>query len=230
MLTLCIFVFLSSIHQSLSWLASHQLHHRNGATNSVLWSSFDGMEIPDFNDDDIFGVYEEEGRLSDEELESYLGDWDDRVPRMNTLHLVGRVGNSPEPRYFDDGKVVVNLSLACRRKYHYAERQAMDIKSGEEETDWYGLEIWGQTAEFVSKYVEKGTRVGVVGTLQIDEWNDRESGEKRNKAKVVVREFDILESRAEADLRRQNSRGPSFYTRDDDQYDPSRGNAGGFFD
>jgi single-strand DNA-binding protein len=174
----------------------------------------------------------EEEELSDEELEATLGDWDDRVARLNTVHLVGRVGNSPEPRHFDDGKVVVNLSLACKRKYHYLERQALGIKSGEDETDWYGLEIWGQTAEFVNNYVDKGARVGVIGNLQVDQWTDKATGEPRSKAKVVVREFDILESKAEADLRRSNQRGPSLYASDDDDtYNPSAGGAGGgFFD
>lgn len=169
---------------------------------------------------------------TDEELEAMLGQWDERVAKFNTLHLVGRVGNNPEPRYFDDGNVVVNLNLACRRKLHYIERQTEGIKSGEEETDWYALEIWGQTAEFVSKYVEKGARVGVVGSLQVDEWKDKESGETRCKAKCIVQDFEILETKAEADLRRSNQRGSSFYTTDDDdndEYDPSRGSAGGFF-
>ena len=119
------------------------------------------------------------------------------------------------------------------------ERQALGIKSGEEETDWYGLEIWGQTAEFVSKCADKGARVGVIGSLQVDEWIDKEPGETRSKAKVIVREFDILESKAEADLRRSNQasnqRGPSFYTSnsgDDNDYKPSAGarSTGGLFD
>ena len=65
--------------------------------------------------------------------------------RYNTVHLTGRVGNDPEPRYFDDGKVVVNLSLATRRKYHSLDRSVQKIEWGEEETDWYGLEIWVNT-------------------------------------------------------------------------------------
>ena len=95
---------------------------------------------------------------------------------------------------------------------------------------FFWSELWGQTAEYVSKYVDKGARVGVVGTLQIDEWSDSETGEKRNKPKVIVREFDILETKAESDLRRQNSRGSSYYVADDDVYDPSGGSSGGFFD
>ena len=80
--------------------------------------------------------------LSDEDLEASVGKWDVKIARFNTIQLTGRVGNTPEARYFDDGKVVVNLSLASRRKYHGMERKLNNIKMGEEETDWYGLEIW----------------------------------------------------------------------------------------
>jgi Single-strand binding protein family len=80
--------------------------------------------------------------LSDEELEASVGKWDEKIARFNTIQLTGRVGNTPEARYFDDGKVVVNLSLASRRKYHGMERKLNNIEMGEEETDWYGLEIW----------------------------------------------------------------------------------------
>jgi single-strand DNA-binding protein len=171
-------------------------------------------------------------QVSDEDLLQEAGEWDDKIARYNTIHLTGRIGNNPEPRYFDDGKVVVNLSLAAHRKYHSLERVAEEIKSFEdEETDWYGLEIWGQTAEFAAKYVDKGARVGVIGSLQIDEWTDRESGEPRSKAKVVVRDFDLLETRTEAEARRSNRR-TSFYQeekgRDDGGVAPA--GSGGFFD
>jgi single-strand DNA-binding protein len=179
----------------------------------------------------------DEERLSNEELQATMGEWDDKIARFNTVHLVGRIGSDPEPKYFDDGKVVLNLSIACKRKYHSMERKASNIASGEEETDWYGLEIWGQTAEFVSKYVDKGARVGVIGSLQVDQWSDKASGEPRSRAKVVVRDFDLLETKAEADNRRSGKRGPSFErdNSDDDEGGggyggPSPAGSGGFFD
>jgi single-strand DNA-binding protein len=146
---------------------------------------------------------EEEG-LSDEELVATMGNFDEKIPRLNTIHLTGRVGNDPEPRYLDDGKVVVNLSLACRRKVHWEERQALGIVWGEEETDWYRLEIWSGLAEFVTKYVDKGARIGIIGSIQEDEFTDRETGELVSMVKILVRELDILETKAEADLRRSN--------------------------
>ena len=88
----------------------------------------------------------------------------------------------------------------------------------------------GQTAEFVAKYVDKGARVGVVGQLQIDSWTDKATGEPRNLAKVIVRDFDILESRAEAELRRSGRRSFSDDGGEDDFYGgPSSAGTGGFF-
>jgi len=65
--------------------------------------------------------------------------------------------------------------------------------------------MWGRDAEYAGKYVTKGARVGITGTLNIDSWVDRMSGDEKSSAKIIVKQFDILESRAEAELRRGNS-------------------------
>ena len=82
-------------------------------------------------------------------------EFEEHIPRVNSVTLTGRVGNDPEPRHFDDGKVVLNLSLACKRKYHPLERRVRNIKYGEEETDWFTLELWGRDAEYANNYVTK---------------------------------------------------------------------------
>ena len=94
--------------------------------------------------------------------------FEDHIPQLNIVTLVGRVGSAPEPRYFDDGKVVLNVSLAVKRKYHPLERKVRNIKYGEEETDWFALEVWGRDAEYMGKYVSKGARIGITGSLIID--------------------------------------------------------------
>jgi single-strand DNA-binding protein len=200
---------------------------------------FDELDdVPPTSPDQKGQELNEEYRPTIEELAASAGEWDERIAQFNRVTMVGRVGNDPDPRYFDDGKVVLSLSLAVKRKYHSLERKAYNIKSGEEETDWYGLEIWGRDAEYAAKYVKKGARIGVVGSLQLDEWTDRATGEPRNAAKIIVKDLDILETRAESELRQSNQRGdqrgPSFYTNDDDDDDDddetfSRG-TGGFFD
>ena len=132
-------------------------------------------------------------------------EFEEHIPRVNSVTLTGRVGNDPEPRYFDDGKVVLNLSLACKRKYHPLQRRVRNIKYGEEETDWFTLELWGRDAEYANNFVTKGARIGITGSIAKDEWTDRATGEPRSRHKVQVKHLDILESKAEADLRRGNS-------------------------
>jgi single-strand DNA-binding protein len=150
-------------------------------------------------------IDDEETPMSIEELEMLATPFDPHLPQINAVTLVGRVGNDPMPKYFDDGKVVLNLSLAVKRKYHPLERKVREIKSGMEETDWFPLEFWGRDAEYVNNFVEKGTRLGITGSLIMDGWIDKATGEQRRRPKVLVRQIDIIESRAEAELRRGNA-------------------------
>ena len=85
---------------------------------------------------------------------SDYGDFGDSVPKLNSVTLVGRIGQTPNPRYFDNGNVVVNVSLAVTRKYHPLERKVRSIPYGQEETDWFPLEIWGRDAEYCAKVRE----------------------------------------------------------------------------
>ena len=200
----------------------------------------------DFFGDDVAEELQEkpvdEGTsLSNEELEAMASEWANHVPKFSRISLVGRVGNDPDPRYFDNGKVVLNLGLAVRRKYHPLERRALNIQ--EDATDWFNLELWGRDAEYAAKYVTKGARIGVTGSLTVDSWVDRESGEKRSKCTVIVKDLDILESKAEADLRRGSqqssrqqggARQKSFFTEDekddgDEFLGPHSAGTGGFF-
>ena len=183
---------------------------------------------------------EQKQPMTYQDLEMMCTPFDEHLPKINVVTLVGRVGNNPEPRYFDDGKVVLNLSLAVRRKYHPLERKVRNIKSGEEETDWFPLEFWGRDAEYVTSYVEKGARIGITGSLVGSAWVDKRTGEQRRKAKVLVRQIDILESKAEAELRKGNrgneqylgggNRGSGRYNDDDEDGGPNPASTGGFFD
>lgn len=204
---------------------------------------FDEISPEDSDEEDEEGEDDEiYGTLSPTEAYAALSmeEFEEHIPKINTVTLVGRIGQDPEPRYFDDGKVVLRLGLAVKRKYHPLERQARNIRTGEEETDWFNLELWGRDAEYAGKYVTKGARVGVTGSLNMDAWTDRMSGEERTSPKIVVRQLDILETRAEAELRKGGSRGNYSSNYDNDNakessgFDygdgPSSAGSGGFFD
>jgi single-strand DNA-binding protein len=86
---------------------------------------------------------------------------------MNTVILIGRIGQDPEMKYFESGKVKTVLSIAVNRW----------IKK-EEKTDWFRIELWDKNAEFAGEYVKKGRQVAIEGTLDINKWTDSE-GNKR---------------------------------------------------
>lgn len=172
--------------------------------------------------------------------------FDEYTPKLNIVTLSGRIGQAPEPRYFDDGKVVLNLSMAVKRKYHPLERTARGIT--EDVTDWFRLELWGRDAEYAAKYVTKGCRVGITGSLVVDDWRDRATGEERTAAKILCRHLDILETKAESEARlgrtntntnydnNYNSGGGAGgnyngnYNTNDDTNDTKSAGSGGFFD
>jgi single-strand DNA-binding protein len=165
--------------------------------------------------------------------------WDDSIPTINQIYLVGRVGNTPEARYLPDNNLVVSLTVALPRYYNYWEREYLQIDYGQEETEWYNLECWGQLGEFVMKNVEKGTRVGVIGAIDQDYYPNKQTGKVSSNCKILVQDLDILESKVESESRKEHQRGPSLFTSDDDDdhdnddYGPSpfpSGSSGGFFD
>jgi single-strand DNA-binding protein len=236
-------------YSPVSSLPSYLAYHRRPKSDRMYLSASPYEEHVDIEDDDDEHADEEE--ISDEDLLASAGQWDEKVARYNVVHLTGRVGSINELKYLGDGKVVLSLSLASTRKYHWLEKQASSVSDTGEDTDWYTLEVWGQKAEFISKFIDKGSRVSVVGQLQIDSWNDKETLEPRIRPKIIVREFEPLESKAEAELRRktkgtytnsdtnmnsnsnnnsrggsntERQRGRSFYTTDDDEDDESDDN------
>jgi len=102
---------------------------------------------------------------------------------VNSITLVGRAGRDPEVRYFESGTMVANLTLAVNRR------------SREEEPDWFNLEIWGRTAQIAADYVKKGSLLGIVGSLKLDHWKDRTTGEDRSKPVIRVDRLELLGSR-----------------------------------
>ena len=102
---------------------------------------------------------------------------------VNSVTLVGRAGRDPDVRYFESGSVVANLTMAVNRR------------SRNDEPDWFNLEIWGKQAQIAADYVKKGSLLGVTGSLKVETWNDRNSGEGRSKPVIRVDRLELLGSK-----------------------------------
>ena len=108
-------------------------------------------------------------------------------PGVNNAILVGRAGRDPEVRYFESGNMVANLTLAVNRA------------SGDDEPDWFNLEIWGKQAQVAADYVRKGSLLGIIGSFKLDRWTDRTNGEERSKVVIRVDRLELLGSRKDAE-------------------------------
>lgn len=91
---------------------------------------------------------------------------------LNRCIVAGRMVKDPELRTTQSGISVASFTLAVER----------DIKSknGEKETDFIDVVAWRHTAEYVCKYISKGSMVVVSGRLQIRSWKDRDGNNRRN--------------------------------------------------
>ena len=119
---------------------------------------------------------------------------------LNHITIMGRLTRDPELRYTQSQTPVASFTLAVDRDYGSRD-------GGEKQTDFIDCVAWRQTAEFVSKYFQKGSMAVVSGRLQIRDWTDREGG-KRRSAEVVVDNIYFGESR-----RRDSSEGSSYDSR-----------------
>ena len=119
---------------------------------------------------------------------------------LNHITIMGRLTRDPELRYTQSQTPVASFTLAVDRDFGGRD-------SGEKQTDFIDCVAWRSTAEFVSKYFQKGSMAVVSGRLQIRDWTDREGG-KRRSAEVVVDNIYFGESR-----RRDSSEGSSYDSR-----------------
>ena len=111
------------------------------------------------------------------------------MANLNKVLLMGNLTRDPEVRYTPKGTAVTELGIAVNRIY--------SGENGEkrEEVTFVDVTVWGRTAENVGEYLRKGRPVFIEGRLQLDSWEDKQSGQKRNKLKVVADNVQFLGSR-----------------------------------
>ena len=108
---------------------------------------------------------------------------------FNRVILMGNLTRDPEVRYTPKGSAVADIGLAVNRVY------STDSGEKREETTFVDVTLWGRTAEIAGEYLKKGRPVLIEGRLQLDSWDDKQSGQKRSKLKVIGESMQLLGSR-----------------------------------
>jgi single-strand DNA-binding protein len=112
------------------------------------------------------------------------------MPNLNKVMLIGNLTRDPEVKYTPKGTAVAEVGLAINRVY--------TPEGGErrEETTFVDITFWGRQAEIVGQYAKKGNPLYVEGRLQLDTWDDKQSGQKRSKLRVVGEQLQLLGGRS----------------------------------
>lgn len=110
----------------------------------------------------------------------------------NRVILMGNLTRDPQVRYTSGGTAVTEIGLAVNRQWF--DKQT---NSRKEDTTFVDVTLWGRQAEVAGEYLAKGRPVMIEGRLQLDQWEDKQSGEKRSKLRVVGETMQLLGSRGE---------------------------------
>src|SRR5438046_7996236 len=105
---------------------------------------------------------------------------------FNKVILLGNLTRDPEVRYTPKGSAVCDLGVAVNRVY------TTDSGEKREEATFVDVTFWGRTAEVAGEYLKKGRPVFIEGRLQLDTWDDKQSGQKRSKLKVIGETMQML--------------------------------------
>ncbi len=105
---------------------------------------------------------------------------------FNKVILLGNLTRDPEVRYTPKGSAVCDLGLAVNRSY------TLDSGEKREEVTFVDVVLWARLAEIAGEYLKKGRPVFIEGRLQLDTWDDKQSGQKRSKLRVVGETMQLL--------------------------------------
>ena len=111
---------------------------------------------------------------------------------FNKVILLGNLTRDPQVRYTPSGTAVAEIGLAVNRNWF--DKQT---NSRREETTFVDVTFWGREAEVAGEYLAKGRPVLIEGRLQLDTWDDKTTGQKRSKLRVVCERMQMLGSRGE---------------------------------
>ncbi|MDO4439232.1 MAG: single-stranded DNA-binding protein [Eubacteriales bacterium] len=107
---------------------------------------------------------------------------------MNKVVLMGRLTRDPDIRYTNDGICIARYSLAVdRRKAN---------QQGQREADFIGCVAFGKNAEFAKTYLNKGTKIAIVGRIQTGSYTNSDTGAKVYTTDVVVEEHEFAEAKS----------------------------------
>ena len=127
---------------------------------------------------------------------------------MNRVILIGNLANDPESRTTQSGIAQCSFRIAVQRRFKGA--------NGERETDFLPVVCWRQTAEFAQRYLAKGRKVAVEGSIQTRSY-DAQDGSKRYVTEIIADSVEAVGGRDDGAQKPAQNRQEGFTDVNDDE-------------
>jgi single-strand DNA-binding protein len=111
------------------------------------------------------------------------------MPSFNKVIIAGNLTRDPELRTTSKGTAICQFGVAVSREFKD------DAGQKREEATFVDIEAWGKQAEVIAKYCAKGRPILIEGRLKLDQWEDKQTQQKRSKLKVILESFQFLGGR-----------------------------------
>jgi single-strand DNA-binding protein len=113
------------------------------------------------------------------------------MANFNKVIIAGNLTRDPELRYTPKGTAIARIGMAINREWKN--------ESGEKQSEvtFVDIDAFGRQAEVIGQYLKKGRPLLVEGRLKLDQWEDKNSGQKMSKLKVVLESFSFLDSKSD---------------------------------
>ena len=111
------------------------------------------------------------------------------MPNLNKVMIMGNLTRDPEIKYTPKGMAIAHFGIAVNRVW------SNEAGEKQEEVTFIDIEMFGRKAEVVGEYFKKGKPIYVEGRLKLDSWDDKATGQKKSKLKIVGETFEFLGSR-----------------------------------
>lgn len=131
---------------------------------------------------------------------------------LNKVILLGNLTRQPELRYTSGGMALCEFGLAMNRRFTANNQDR-------EEVCFVDIVVWGKQAESCGKYLEKGSQIMLEGRLQLDQWQDKDTGAKRSKLRVVAEMVQFM-SKSDKGGAGADAYEPEGYSEEPPQYQP----------
>lgn len=103
------------------------------------------------------------------------------MPNINTVIIAGHITRDIELKYANTGTAIANFGIAVNTGY-----------KDKQETYFGEITVFGKTAEYVSKYAQKGSAAFIQGRLKTESWEDKNTGKKQSKTRIIAERVDLL--------------------------------------